>query len=127
VIVDSTPDPGVCKVSDATLKTEAEFVIQQSRLKLVEASKSHARLVIQLAILSLGTPGSSTGCAAAVSAQLVAPIAGTTNWSNTTTAQATFWSSTRILAAQPERFASLADKIVTDTVKLFVVEWAKQN
>jgi hypothetical protein len=112
-------------VSDASLKTAAEFVIQQSRLKLVNG-QANAVLHILAVLMPIHVQEAAIGCVVTVRVTLHASTDATTVW-GANVPQIIVWMNGDLMSGPPSTIAAQTAESVTTVTKQFVVDWAKQN
>jgi hypothetical protein len=125
--VDTTQDATrTCGLSDVDLKTAAEFVLQQSRLKLADVGAQAEFQVRAEVVKHEAVNGMTLGCIVILSVGLVAPMNGVTAWGNKVNV-GYLWGGSSGGWTQLATMRKEAADLVTSATTRFVVEWAKQN
>jgi hypothetical protein len=120
-------DIRACGLDDTTLKTAAEFVLQQSKLKLQEASAAQASFAIIVWVIPNRMGERLTACSLVVETSVNTRINAATAWGTVKNVGFTVWRSYQMVTGPVDRLAAEASNAVTDNAKSFVVAWAKQN
>ena len=119
-------DVGACGLTEASVKIAAEFALQQSRLKLVEANAAQATFYVLVILIPIRTTdGALPACAYALDMGLTGPVTGKTSWGGNVI-RAPVYRALYAGSGSPPISAPVS-QAVTDQTKGFVVEWAKVN
>jgi hypothetical protein len=120
-------DAQECSVSESSLKTAAEFVVEQSQLKLTDPNAAQA----VLSVTAAGSPvrdaaGKLEVCNIIVLVSVGTVIRGVTAW-GTRVRSAEIWRQYTQVSAPPATVTAKTVDAVTDFAKALVVDWGKLN
>jgi hypothetical protein len=113
-----------CGLTEPSVRTAVESVLQQSRLKLVSGTWQ-ANLAINVVVIPSRIGQTLAGCSYAASVRVDAPLSGSTSWGGKV-GSAVIWLSDYTGASPAPILKSVADSVAEQTKK-FVVDWANVN
>jgi len=115
-----------CGLTEPSVRTAVESVLQQSRLKLVSGTNtSQANLAINVVVIPSRIGQTLAGCSYAASVRVDAPLSGSTPWGGKV-GSAVIWLSDYTGASPAPILKSVTDSVAEQT-KRFVVDWANVN
>ena len=123
VVDERSQDERNCGISSKTARTAVAFVLQQSRLRIVDNQQDGQGFFL-VGVTSISTGGES--CVGVISISLRTATQGNTQFGKLQQVVAVYQDGT-LVAASPSSFAKIVTDAIESLTKAFVVAWADDN